>query len=209
MRWLGGWVLSKSVDNRVVAWRPVLPQHAQHAQQGGSGGGGGGGGGLLSPGAATPGPASASQQRQGPAKDGDVELVQVGGRWAGRTALACPPPFPSACRWSSWDDAAHVRCTLPPTHPPTPAHLQELALEDAAGVWWLRFALDYWGTVLACGTGAGRVLVFDPHAVQVGGQQHLVQGNSGRRGGGPILPRCLPDVSPPPACAAFRPAARP
>lgn len=49
----------------------------------------------------------------------------------------------------------------PPTLP------QELALEDCGSVWWLRFALDYWGSLLAIGTARGRVLVFDPNSVQV------------------------------------------
>lgn len=34
-------------------------------------------------------------------------------------------------------------------------------------MWWLRFALDYWGSLLAIGTARGRVLVFDPNSVQV------------------------------------------
>lgn len=36
-------------------------------------------------------------------------------------------------------------------------------------MWWLRFALDYWCTVLAIGTATGRVLLYDPHALQVRG----------------------------------------
>jgi hypothetical protein len=43
-----------------------------------------------------------------------------------------------------------------------------LQLEDCANVWWLRFALDHWCTTLAVGTNTGKVLVFDPHAPQVG-----------------------------------------
>jgi hypothetical protein len=35
-------------------------------------------------------------------------------------------------------------------------------------VWWLRFSLDHWCTLLAVGTNTGRVLLFDPHAQQVG-----------------------------------------
>jgi len=49
-------------------------------------------------------------------------------------------------------------------HPP---NSQELALEDCGSVWWLRFALDYWGSLLAIGTARGRVLVFDPNTVPV------------------------------------------
>ena len=53
----------------------------------------------------------------------------------------------------------------PPLTPST--NSQELALEDCGSVWWLRFALDYWGSLLAIGTARGRVLVFDPNTVQV------------------------------------------
>ncbi|KAL4423581.1 hypothetical protein ABPG77_004621 [Micractinium sp. CCAP 211/92] len=83
VRWLGDYVLSKSVDNTIAIWRPdtSTPQHA---------------------------------------RDGDVELLQAG----------------------------------------------VLQLEDCGQVWWLRFALDYWCTTLAIGTNRGKVLVFDPHAVQ-------------------------------------------
>ena len=56
---------------------------------------------------------------------------------------------------------------LPLPRPPCPAQ-QVLQLEDCANVWWLRFALDHWCTTLAVGTNTGKVLVFDPHAPQVG-----------------------------------------
>jgi polycomb protein EED len=83
VRWLGDHVLSKSVDNRVLLWRPdTAPPHA--------------------------------------GRGGEVELIQ------------------------------------------------ELQLEDCASVWWLRFSLDHWCTLLAVGTNTGRVLLFDPHAQQVG-----------------------------------------
>ncbi|EFN59201.1 hypothetical protein CHLNCDRAFT_19370 [Chlorella variabilis] len=81
VRWLGDFVLSKSVDNCVLGWRPDRTTR-QHEQ------------------------------------DGDVQLVQARG------------------------------------------------LAECANVWWLRFALDYWCTVLACGTSTGKVLLFDPHAQQ-------------------------------------------
>ncbi|PSC76443.1 Polycomb group FIE2 [Micractinium conductrix] len=81
VRGLGDHVLSKSVDNKVVIWRPDRSTK-QHT------------------------------------RDGDVEL------------------------------------------------LQELQLEDCANVWWLRFALDHWCTVLAVGTNTGRVLLYDPHVQQ-------------------------------------------
>ncbi|KAI7839483.1 hypothetical protein COHA_006750 [Chlorella ohadii] len=80
VRWLGDFVLSKSVDNTLVCWQPD----------------------------------TSTQQHS---RDGDVKFVQ------------------------------------------------ELALEDCGSVWWLRFALDYWGSLLAIGTARGRVLVFDPNTV--------------------------------------------
>ncbi|GAB4817599.1 hypothetical protein N2152v2_004645 [Parachlorella kessleri] len=81
VRWLGGMILSKSVDNRIIAWRPIY---------------------------------SGNQL----AKEEDVEFIQ------------------------------------------------ELALEDARDVWWLRFSLDLAGRVLAVGTSTGKVLLFDPHLQQ-------------------------------------------
>jgi polycomb protein EED len=47
-----------------------------------------------------------------------------------------------------------------------PTSQQEFQLEECGAVWWLRFALDYWCTLLACGTNTGRVLLYDPHAQQ-------------------------------------------
>eukprot|EP00887_Chlorella_sp_A99_P005611 scaffold1.g5611.t1 len=41
---------------------------------------------------------------------------------------------------------------------------QELQLEGCKSVWWVRFSLNYWCSVLAVGTSTGRVLVFDPRA---------------------------------------------
>lgn len=120
-------------------------------------------------------------------KDGDVKFVQVqcsvGALPGAHLACHAPPAVAcqsvaAACRPCACARPAGSRnppfvqpspC-LPPCLPPSlPLTPQELALEDCANVWWLRFALDYWGTLLAIGTARGRVLVFDPCEAQVRG----------------------------------------
>ena len=63
-----------------------------------------------------------------------------------------------------------------------PVCAQELALEEARDIWWLRFSLDAAGSVLAVGTNSGKVLFFDPHALQVGRERGGVGAGAGRGG---------------------------
>lgn len=68
----------------------------------------------------------------------------------------------------STDDRLIVWAPDPAPGRPTPdadvAFVQELQLEGCKSVWWVRFSLNYWCSVLAVGTSTGRVLVFDPRA---------------------------------------------
>ena len=133
IRWLGDFLLSKSVDNQIVCWRPD-----EEASERGGG---------------TEVPSAASGATEAPAA-------------------------PGGTRHRSKDCPVHS--------------VQQLQLEDAKDVWWMRFSLDLSGQVLAAGTSQGKVLVFDPHRLQRGAVAKLRPrrlGNRNDESGGKLLVR--------------------
>ena len=143
VRWLGpGVLLSKTVDDRVLAWSVAgieglaCPLEGVEEVEGGG---------------RNPSLSAAGDERIGNAAKATTTTTITT-----MATTANPPPPPSTT-------------LVPRLERPRVRLLNSMRLSNAENVWFLRFALDAKGETLACGGKKGTVTVFDPRKVPLPG----------------------------------------